>query len=227
MPKRLFDIAVASLALLVLAPLLMRLVWKIRRKSPGPIFDCVRRAGRGGIPFQMLVFRTAGPAAGNNTSSDSTLQQARKHKAEWLPQLVNVLRGDMSIVGPRPELTQNVDKYNWNEKRILAMRPGMIDWVLLWNRDERGVLAGAPDPEEAYERVIRPDRLRLELLYLDTHTVWGDLKILFVPIVRAFYRSYTPAELQAYPTFRELRAAVARLVATEQIYRTSTSRRAV
>ena len=218
MLKRLFDLTIASLALLVLSPVLLWVVRRRQRASAGPVFERCRRAGRGGIPFQMLTFAPAKEASSNP-------QAASPFQFEWLPQLTNVVRGDMSLVGPRPESTNEVERYNWNEKRLLALRPGLIDWASLWNRAEREVLAGAPDPEEAYERVIRPYKLRLELYYLDTHTLWGDLRILLVPVVRTFYKSYVPRDIKSSPSFRELRARVARLVATEQIHRTVSSRR--
>ncbi|WP_442485413.1 sugar transferase [Aeoliella sp. SH292] len=218
MLKRLFDLTTASLALLVLSPVLLWVVRRRKREAAGPVFERCRRAGRGAIPFQMLTF--VAPA-----DTGLSRRPASASKLEWLPQLVNVIRGEMSIVGPRPESVHEVERYNWNEKRLLALRPGLIDWASLWNRDEREVLAGAPDPEEAYERVIRPYKLRLELYYLDTHTLWGDVRILLVPVIRTFYKNYVPRDIKSSPSFRELRARVARLVATEQIHRTGATRR--
>jgi lipopolysaccharide/colanic/teichoic acid biosynthesis glycosyltransferase len=219
MSKRLFDLTVASLALLVLSPLLLWVVRSKKREAKGPVFDRCRRAGRGGIPFQMLVFRASADEL-------SKARSAKRTKLEWVPQLINVIRGDMSIVGPRPESTTEVERYNWNEKRLLALRPGLIDWATLWNCAEREVLAGVPDPEEAYERIIRPHKLRLEVYYLDTRSLWRDLRILSVPVIRVFRKSYVPRDIQSSPSFRELRARVARLVATEQIHRVDRRRAA-
>lgn len=162
----------------------------------------------------MLTFRS--PAS-------SFVQQ---YQLEWVPQLINVVRGDMSLVGPRPERVEVCDKYNWNEKRILAIRPGLTDWCSLWNRNEAVVLAGAPNPKEAYDRVIRPHKIRLQLYYLDSRTFVGDLRILAATLMWVISKNYTPATIKAFPTFRELRADVARLVATEQIHRAAIDRRA-
>lgn len=218
MLKRLFDLTIASLALLVLSPVLLWVVRRRKRETIGPVLAYCRRAGRGGIPFQMLTFATPGGEGSNGRPISAS-------RLDWLPQLTNVVRGDMSLVGPCPQPTHEVERYNWNEKRLLALRPGLIDWASLWNRAEREVLAGAPDPDEAYERVIRPYKLRLELYYLDTHTLWSDVRILAVPIIRTFYKSYVPRDIKSSPSFRELRARVARLVATEQIHRTGPTRR--
>lgn len=227
MLKRVFDIMAASIVLLF-SPVMIAIALWIQRDSPGPVFYRGRRAGRGGIPFQMLKFRSmvlnadrlGGPTtAGNDVRITPSGLFVRKYKLDELPQLINVLRGEMSLVGPRPEIVEKVDAYSRNEKRILALRPGITDWASIWNSDEGGVLAGAPDPDEAYERVIRPGKLRLQLYYLDTHNFWVDLKIIAATIIRIFHKRYTPAEIRNYPTFIDLRADVARLVATEQIYR--------
>lgn len=228
MSKRIFDMIAAALGLLLFSPLLLLVAIWIKRDSPGPVFYRGRRAGRGGIPFAMLKFRSmvtdadrmGGPTtAGNDSRITPSGRFVRKYKVDELPQLINVLRGEMSLVGPRPEVVHKVDAYSWQERRILALRPGITDWASIWNSDEGGVLAGAPDADNAYERVIRPGKLQLQLYYLETRTFWGDLKIIAATVIRIFYKSWTPTEIRDYPTFAELRADVARLVATEQIYR--------
>lgn len=228
MAKRVFDIVAASLGLLLLSPVMLVVAVWIKRDSPGPVFYRGRRSGRGGIPFEMLKFRSmvigadrlGGPTtAGNDSRITPSGKFVRKYKLDELPQLINVFRGDMSLVGPRPEIVEKVEQYNWHERRILVLRPGITDWASIWNSDEGGVLAGAPDPDDAYERVIRPDKLNLQIYYLQTRTFWTDLKIIAATLTRVFYKGYTPAEIRNYPSFSELRANVARLVATEQIYR--------
>ena len=228
MAKRLFDVIAASIGLLIFSPVMIAVAIWIKRDSPGPVFYRGRRAGRGGIPFEMLKFRSmvtnadriGGPTtSGNDARITPSGQFVRKYKLDELPQLINVLRGEMSLVGPRPEVVDKVDAYNWHEKRVLALRPGITDWASIWNSDEGGVLAGAPDADDAYERVIRPGKLKLQLYYLETRTFWVDLKIIAATVIRIFRKHYTPREIRDYPTFAELRADVARLVATEQIYR--------
>jgi lipopolysaccharide/colanic/teichoic acid biosynthesis glycosyltransferase len=228
MSKRIFDIVVASIGLLLLSPVMLAVAFWIKRDSPGPVFYRGRRAGRGGIPFFMLKFRSmvidadriGGPTtAGNDARITPSGRFVRRYKLDELPQLINVLRGDMSLVGPRPEVVDKVEAYSWRERRILALRPGITDWASIWNSDEGGVLAGAPDADDAYERVIRPGKLKLQLYYLESRSFLADLKIIAATLVRIVYKHWTPAELRGYPTFAELRGDVARLVATEQIYR--------
>lgn len=228
MSKRVFDIVAASFGLLLLSPVMLWVALWIKRDSPGPVFYRGRRAGRGGIPFQMLKFRSmvtnadkiGGPTtSGNDSRVTPSGRFVRKYKIDEIPQLINVVRGEMSLVGPRPEVVDKVEKYNWNEQRILTLRPGITDWASIWNSDEGGVLAGAPDPDDAYEKVIRPGKLQLQLYYVESRTFAADLKIIAATLIRIFKKSYTPAEIKSYPTFRQLRASVARLVATEQIYR--------
>lgn len=233
MSKRVFDFVAASTGLLLLSPVMLFVALWIKRDSPGPVFYRGRRAGRGGIPFQMLKFRSmvtnadkiGGPTtAGNDSRVTPSGRFVRKYKLDEIPQLINVVRGEMSLVGPRPEVVDKVEKYNWNERRILTLRPGITDWASIWNSDEGGVLAGAPDPDDAYEKVIRPGKLQLQLYYLENHSLASDLKIIAATLIRIVHKRYTPAEIKSYPTFRQLRASVARLVATEQIHRDKTNR---
>lgn len=228
MAKRLFDIVAASFGLVVFAPVLIAVAIWIKCDSPGPVFYRGRRAGRGGIPFYMLKFRSmvtgadrlGGPTtAGGDARITRSGRFVRKYKLDELPQLMNVLRGEMSLVGPRPEVVDKVEAYSGQERRILALRPGITDWASIWNSDEGGVLAGAPDADQAYERVIRPGKLKLQLYYLENRSFLADMKIIAATLLRIVYKGWTPAEIRNYPTFTELRADVARLVATEQIHR--------
>ncbi len=131
MSKRIFDMIAAALGLLLFSPLLLLVAIWIKRDSPGPVFYRGRRAGRGGIPFAMLKFRSmvtdadrmGGPTtAGNDSRITPSGRFVRKYKVDELPQLINVLRGEMSLVGPRPEVVHKVDAYSWQERRILALR---------------------------------------------------------------------------------------------------------
>jgi lipopolysaccharide/colanic/teichoic acid biosynthesis glycosyltransferase len=107
----------------------------------------------------------------------------RKYKLDELPQLINVLKGEMSIVGPRPEVKEYTDLFSEEEKEILSVRPGITDWASIWNADEGKVLAGAADPEKAYMELIRPTKLKLQLKYVRERSFWVDLKIIFLTLL--------------------------------------------
>ena len=225
MLKRLFDVTVASVALTVFSPIMALVALWIKFDSPGPVFYRGRRSGRGGVPFYMLKFRSmvtnADKIGGPTTSgTDSRITPSgrfvRKFKLDELPQLINVLLGDMSLVGPRPEIVEKVDAYSWGEKRILVLRPGITDWASIWNCDEGGVLAGAPDADAAYEKVIRPGKLKLQLYYLETRSLLSDIKIIAATALRIFYKGYIPREIRDYPNFGQLRAEVIRLTNEEK-----------
>ncbi|MBI4605308.1 MAG: sugar transferase [Planctomycetes bacterium] len=186
--KRLFDAAASALGLLVLSPLLAAIAVWIKLDSPGPVFYRGRRIGRGGRPFLMYKFRTmivnADRLGGPSTPlEDARITRAgrflRKRKLDELPQLLNVLVGEMSLVGPRPEVEEYVRLFTEEERQILQARPGITDWASLWNPDEGRVLAGSPDPERTYLEVIRPGKLRLQLEYVRRRTFWTDMGILF------------------------------------------------
>jgi lipopolysaccharide/colanic/teichoic acid biosynthesis glycosyltransferase len=107
----------------------------------------------------------------------------RRYKLDELPQLINVLKGEMSVVGPRPEVPFYVNMFTEEEKAILNVRPGITDWASIWNPDEGAILAGSPDPEKAYMEKIRPEKIRLQLKYIRERSFWVDLKIIFQTLV--------------------------------------------
>ena len=107
----------------------------------------------------------------------------RKYKLDELPQLINVLRGDMSIVGPRPEVKHYVDLYTEEEKMVLSVRPGITDWASIWNANEGAILAGLDDPEQAYMELIRPKKLKLQMKYVRERSFRVDLKIIYLTII--------------------------------------------
>jgi lipopolysaccharide/colanic/teichoic acid biosynthesis glycosyltransferase len=112
----------------------------------------------------------------------------RRYKLDELPQLWNVLCGEMSLVGPRPEVQRFVDLYTEEEKAILTVRPGLTDWASLWNIDEGAVLEGSADPDRAYCELIRPKKIRLQLAYVRRAGFWTDLGILFQTIGAVLFR---------------------------------------
>jgi lipopolysaccharide/colanic/teichoic acid biosynthesis glycosyltransferase len=116
----------------------------------------------------------------------------RKYKLDELPQFFNVLKGDMSFVGPRPEVPQYVEMFSEKERAILTVRPGITDWATLWNPDEGAALAGSPDPEKTYLQDIRPVKIRLQLEYIRKHSLWVDLSILFQTLLTMLF-GFKPA----------------------------------
>lgn len=204
MLKRSFDILLSGFGLLVFWPLLAGITLAIKATSPGPIFYRGVRVGRGGKPFRIFKFRSmvinADKIGGSSTGDHdpritSVGRLLRKCKLDELPQLFNVFSGDMSFVGPRPEVQQYVDLYTEDEKAILTMRPGITDWASIWNSDEGAILAKYPDPDKAYEEIIRPTKLKLQLLYVHQNSLAIDLKILFYTFLKIVRRNVTPREI--------------------------------
>ena len=189
MLKRAFDLLVASCALLVFAPLLpIILVW-IKLDSPGPVLFCQDRVGLRGRVFSIYKFRTmhAGSAAGRGAQitvgADPRITRAgrflRRHKLDELPQLINVLKGEMSVVGPRPEVPRYVALYPPETRElVLSVRPGITDLASIAYRDENALLAKADDPEAFYVEVVLPAKLEYCVQYVRTRSVRLDLVIL-------------------------------------------------
>lgn len=187
MLKRAFDLVGATVGLIVLSPILVGSAIAIAWGSPGPIFYRGERVGLWGKPFRIFKFRTmvidADTIGGPSTAAgDVRITRVgaflRAYKLDELPQLLNVLTGEMSIVGPRPEVQRYVDMFSDEECRILTVRPGITDFASLWNADEGAVLAGAKDPEQAYMERIRPEKIRLQLEYVRQQSMLTDLRIL-------------------------------------------------
>ena len=184
--KRAFDIASAVLGLALLAPLFLVVAAWIKLDSPGPVFFRQERIGRGGTPFRIHKFRTmrieaAGPAL--TVGADPRITRAgsflRRTKIDELPQLIDVLRGDMSVVGPRPEVPRFVAHYPPAlRERALSVRPGITDPASLDYIDEGALLARAADPEREYIDVILPDKLRRAADYADHASLWTDLAVI-------------------------------------------------
>ena len=112
----------------------------------------------------------------------------RRHKLDELPQLINVCKGEMSLVGPRPEVPHYVDMFTEQEKLILTVRPGIADWASVWNSDEGEILAGSPDPEKTYMEVLRPEKIRLQLEYVRKRSLWADFKIIGQTLATMMFR---------------------------------------
>jgi lipopolysaccharide/colanic/teichoic acid biosynthesis glycosyltransferase len=186
MAKRLFDIVVSLAALLLLAlPMLAVAAW-IKLDSPGPVFFRQQRVGRHGVPFAIHKFRTMRHGAGGlalTVGDDARITRAgrwlRRTRLDELPQLLDVLAGDMSLVGPRPEVPRYVALYPPGlRERALAVRPGITDPASLAYIDEAALLAAAADPEREYVERILPAKLQAAAAYAERATLASDIAVL-------------------------------------------------
>ena len=194
--KRVFDIFFSTLGIIIASPIFLLVVILIKRGSPGPVFYIADRIGKDGVPFKMYKFRTmvinADKIGGPSTASDDPRLTKiglflKKYQLDELPQLFNVLKGDMSLVGPRPEVKLYVDMMTDSEKeKILSVRPGLSDFASLWDFHEGEALKGSADPEKEYMEKIRPEKLRLQMKYVDEKSMATDIKIIFQTILRIF-----------------------------------------
>ena len=200
MLKRAFDLSVASCALLVLAPLLPVVALWIKLDSPGPVLFCQDRVGLRGRVFSIYKFRTmsAGSAAAGGAQitvgADPRITRAgqflRRYKLDELPQFINVLKGEMSMVGPRPEVPRYVALYPPETRElVLSVRPGITDLASIAYRDENLLLATADDPEAFYVEVVLPAKLEYGIQYVRAHTLWLDLVIVGKTIAALVGRS--------------------------------------
>lgn len=187
MVKRSLDVVLSLLALGILAPILGFVALLIMLDSAGPVFYKGIRIGRYGKPFQIYKFRTMvanartmGPSstAADDARITSVGRYIRRYNLDELPQFINVLKGEMSIVGPRPQVPWAVALYTEEEKRILTVRPGITDWATIWVGDEGELLRGSTDPDRDYMEKIWPAKRRLQLEYVRNQSVWTDFKIM-------------------------------------------------
>ena len=195
--KRIFDFLVSAVCLLLFSPLMVLVGIAIKFDSDGSVFYRGTRVGRYGKPFKMFKFRTmvkeAEKIGASSTSEEDPRvtrvgRVLRKYKIDELPQLINVLRGDMSIVGPRPEVQKFVDLYTEEQKDILKVRPGITDWASIMFHNEGEIIQASEikDADEAYAKLIRPQKLRLQLIYVDKHNIWTDIRIMICTILTVF-----------------------------------------
>ena len=188
MAKRLFDLAAAVLGLVLLGPLLLAVAAWIKLDSPGPVFFRQERVGRYGVPFRIHKFRTMSHAPSTDgpqitVGADTRITRAgaflRQAKLDELPQLIDVLLGRMSIVGPRPEVPRYVAIYPPELRdKVLSVRPGITDFASIQFRDESALLAQSADPEREYTEVVMPAKLRLAAQYVDQATLATDLRLI-------------------------------------------------
>lgn len=188
MLKRAFDIVVAVVGLVFFNPLMLTIAVFIKLDSPGPVFYRAPRVGKGGQPFRMYKFRTMvadaekiGPAI--TVDKDPRITQIgtrlRRSRLDEIPQLINVLRGEMSMVGPRPEAPYYVEKYSLEQREVLMVKPGMTGPAQIAFRHEEELLPHAETLEDEYMSVILPPKLAMDLQYIEQQSLGLDLKILF------------------------------------------------
>jgi lipopolysaccharide/colanic/teichoic acid biosynthesis glycosyltransferase len=178
------DVFGAGGGLLALSPVLAAAALAVRLSSPGPVLFRQTRVGRHGRRFELLKFRSmvagaSGPSvtAGGDRRVTAVGRALRRTKLDELPQLWNVLVGDMSLVGPRPEVPRFVERFAEDYARILAVRPGITDFAALEYRDEESVLAGSTDPEGTYVREVLPAKIALYHRYLARMSLTTDLAL--------------------------------------------------
>lgn len=190
--KRVMDIAISAAALCVLWPVFLLIALAIVIDDPGPVFYRQVRVGRGGKPFRIFKFRTMVVDADKKGLSitvgrDSRITRVgaflRKTKLDELAQLLNVLCGQMSFVGPRPEVPRYVELYTPYQRQVLLVRPGITDYASIAYRNENDLLAGADDPERMYIETIMPDKIELNMKYLREISPLADLRLILKTVI--------------------------------------------
>lgn len=191
--KRIFDFLVSLLGIIILSPIFIIVSIAIKIDSKGNILFLQKRVGRYGKEFNIYKFRTMVTDAekigkqitvGNDSRITKVGTFLRKTKIDELPQLFNVLKGDMSLVGPRPEVPKYVALYNEEQKNVLNVRPGITDMASLRYRDENEILGKVENPEEYYINVIMKDKLSLNLEYIQKSNVFFDIYLIVKTIIK-------------------------------------------
>lgn len=187
--KRIFDILASGVGLLVLSPVFLAVALWIKLDSHGPVFYRQVRVGRHNKDFGLFKFRSMVVGAdrkglitvgGRDPRVTRSGYFIRKYKLDELPQLINVLLGHMSLVGPRPEVRKYVDLYTPEQLHVLDVRPGITDLASIRYRNENELLARAEDPDRYYVDVIMQDKLHINLEYVSRHSFWYDIKLIFM-----------------------------------------------
>lgn len=195
--KRAFDVVVAFLGILILLVPFVIVAVLIIADSKGGVFYRQTRVGRDKVNFGLLKFRTMytnSDQLGLLTVGDHDKRITkigywlRKHKIDELPQLLNVLKGDMSFVGPRPEVIKYVELYDLQQVRVLSVKPGITDWASIEFSEENELLAKSADPESFYINEIIPSKIIQNLKYINKHDIWVDLTIIFLTLKKIMIR---------------------------------------
>lgn len=191
--KRIFDFLLSLLGVIILSPIFIIVSIAIKIDSKGDILFLQKRVGRFGKEFNIYKFRTMVTDAEKlgkqiTIGKDNRITKVgaflRKFKIDELPQLFNVLKGDMSLVGPRPEVTKYVDLYNEEQRKVLNVRPGITDMASLRYKDENDILGKVDNPEEYYINVIMKDKLSLNIEYIEKSNVFFDIYLIVKTIIK-------------------------------------------
>ena len=186
--KRIFDIVASGIGLILLSPLFVILAIWIKCDSIGPVFYKQVRVGRNNMDFQLFKFRSMRVGSdkkglitvgGHDPRITRSGYFIRKYKLDEFPQLINVFKGDMSLVGPRPEVRKYVDMYTEEQMHVLDVRPGITDLASIRYRNENELLERVNDPDKYYVEVIMPDKLRINLEYVARHSFTFDIRLIF------------------------------------------------
>ena len=191
--KRIFDLIITIIGLFFLLPFLLLICLIILFTSKGKIFYKQKRMGKNEIPFTLFKFRTMVEGADRKGlltvgMNDSRITPVgfflRKYKLDELPQLLNIIKGDMSLVGPRPEVEKYTSLYDAEQKKVLSIKPGLTDYASIKYKNENEILAKFDNPEKGYIEQIMPDKLKLNLEYINNRNLWMDIKINFATIFK-------------------------------------------
>ncbi len=189
MLKRTFDVVASGLGLIVLSPLFVVLAIWIKADSRGPVFYRQVRVGRHNRDFRLYKFRSMRPDSdkkglitigGHDPRVTRSGYYIRKYKLDELPQLINVFLGDMSLVGPRPEVRKYVNMYTPEQMRVLDVRPGITSLASIRYRNENDILAKASDPDRAYVTQVMPDKIAIDLEYVPKASLLTDIRLIFM-----------------------------------------------
>lgn len=190
---RFFDIFFSAFGLIILSPFFIIISLWIVLDSKGGIFYKQIRVGKNNIDFRLYKFRSM--AVGSDKKGlitvgarDSRITRSgyflRKYKIDELPQLINVLKGNMSLVGPRPEVRKYVDMYTDEQRKVLGVRPGITDYASIEYMDENNILAQAPNPDKAYIEQVLPDKINYNMKYIKNKSIKEYFKIIVLTIVK-------------------------------------------
>lgn len=195
MLKRSFDIFFSFFGLILLSPLFLIIAVLVKAESKGPVIYRQTRVGKNDLDFEVLKFRSMRPGSeskglltvgGKDSRITKTGYFIRKYKLDELPQLINVLKGEMSIVGPRPEVRKYVLLYDENQKQVLNVKPGITDIASIKYKNENELLESSDNPEEFYIKEIMPNKIKMNLDYLSDRSFFKDIKVILNTLKAVF-----------------------------------------
>ena len=195
MTKRLFDFCSSLIGFILLLPVLILISIAIKISSSGPVLFCQKRVGKDGKLFTLIKFRSMTVQQESNSTAtvlgDVRITKIgvflRKYKLDELPELWNVIKGEMSLVGPRPDVPGYADKLVGKDRNVLKLRPGVTGTASLKYANEEEILATKDNPQKYNDEVIFPDKVKLNLDYYENQSLWLDIKIIFATIFRTSY----------------------------------------